>query len=215
MATGLFVIAFNACNDNEKDTVKANVNDLSQYVDSVDNLQPVYTDGQWAMIDNGYQSRVIKVDPPTITLDEVEKATVQKSKEKYAAMKAKYETGIKEANAAKAAAQNPAQHLRDDLFGTGKLGADNQWNFVTAANVVSVYQDFVEKVRVKGDNYSDEEWSEVRSLWKSLNARKEEIENDIPGKDKVKIAGIKVAYAAIKSVNRPVSKINEEIKENK
>ena len=206
----LLIISFNACSPDNKEAVKADVNDLSNYVDSVSNLQPVYTETQWAAIDNGYKTKSDKVEKVAASLDETDKTKVDASKKKYSDLKDKYETNIKAANARAKARQD----FRDGLLGAGKMTADNQWGFVTPANVVSVYENFVNTVRDKGTNYSDEDWAETKSLWKGLNDRKDEIEKDISGGDKAKIVGIKIAYAGIKSVNRPISDIKEEVKKN-
>lgn len=205
------VIILCACND--RNDYKTNVNNLAAYVDSVADLQPVYTESQWARIDEGYNERLGKVES-TKEVDSNEKAKLEESRSQYQVLREKYKLNIqkqKEASEYEASVNKARQAVRHDLF--GERITDN-WNFVTPANVVSIYENFVDKVRRNGDNYTDTDWSEVRSLWKSLNERKDEIDKDMSTKDNAKVAGLRVAFTAVKSVSKPLSKVKQEVRED-
>jgi hypothetical protein len=69
-------------------------------------------------------------------------------------------------------------------------------------------------VKKNQNSYSREDWDEIKVLYEALDTRKNEIEKDLPSSDNLKIAKLKVQFAAIKSVKRPLSKVeeNEEAK---
>ena len=64
IAATLIVTAgvFTACSNSDKDTAKADAENLTQYVDSVENAPRVYTSANWTLIDEGYNARVAKAD---------------------------------------------------------------------------------------------------------------------------------------------------------
>mgnify|MGYP001796508435 CR=1 FL=1 len=142
IAAAIVAIGFTACNTGTK---TKDVETLTMYVDSVDNMTPVYTTENWTMIENGYQARVMETEKNMATYSAEEKARADASKAKYEALKAKYEMNIKEAEAKAAMATttpNYRQVLRNRLFGEGKIGDDMKFEFVTAANLLSVYKNF-------------------------------------------------------------------------
>ena len=57
--------------------------------------------------------------------------------------------------------------------------------------------------------YSREDWDEIKVLYEALDTRKNEIEKDLATSDNLKIAKLKVEFATIKAVKRPMSKIDE------
>lgn len=200
-------VNFSACKTDDSAT-KADLAELSNYVDSVKNVNPVYTETQWKMIDEGYQPRNTKVEQSMASLDDASKAKVEEDRKKYEALKASYEKKIKENEDA-----NKGQiALRVRLLGEGHPGPNNDFAFVTKDNIVSVYKNFVDKVRDNGDNYSDAEWIEIRLLWKALNDRKEAINSNISTIDKITIDHLRVAYLAVKAVNKPVSQLKDDKK---
>ncbi|MEO6490490.1 MAG: DUF6565 domain-containing protein [Ferruginibacter sp.] len=211
----LITITFISCKESTSENYHSDVNNFVSYVDSVDRMNPVYTESQWTTIDNGYNTRLSKIEAYKEN-DADQKAKVEETRTKYKLIHERYELNIQKARAS-ADMENKANKARSDLrnqlFGEGKYTGN--WNFVTTGNVVSVYENFVDKVRRNGDNYTDEDWVEVRSLWKGLNERKEEIDNDMSVKDNTKVAGLRIAFAAVKSVSRPLSKAKEEVRKDK
>jgi hypothetical protein len=226
MITAVIAItAFTACNTPANEQAKQDVANLNQYVDSVDKLTPVYTTGNWSAVDNGYQERATKAENAVAKLEAADKEKVEASKTRYAALKANYEAKIKEQEAAdkmkndQAAATNPMNTapdyrmaLRNRLFGEGKIGADMKFDFVTASNILGVYTNFVNTVSDNRDKYSREDWDEIKVLYEALDTRKNTVEKDLAGSDNVKIAGLKIKFAAIKATNRGGTKAAENEK---
>ena len=201
------MVGMTSCKNEANEQAKTTNEELVEYVDSVKNATPVYTDSVWMVIDKGYQERAIKAEASLANLKEEDKVKTEESKAKYAELKATYETEITKANEDKILVQK--QKLRNTLFGEGKIGSDMSFNFVTAQNAREVYHNFVEAVAANKEVYSREDWDEVKVLYEALDNRKNAIEKNLAGKDNLAIAGDKVRFAAINSVNRPSSKIEE------
>lgn len=211
MLAGAVVIATSACTDSERETATKDVDRLTVYVDSVENATPVYTTANWTEIENGYQERVSMADKSIDKLDADGKAKAEASKAKYAALKADYEAKIKASQAADTS-NNYRLALRNRLFGEGKIGADMKFDYVTAGNLLSVYENFVNTVEKNKDEFTREDWDEIKVLYEALDSRKNEVEKDLATGDNLKIAGLKIKFAAIKSVHRPLAKAEENEK---
>ena len=204
---------FTACNSGSE-TAKQDADNLITYVDSVEMATPVYTTANWNEIEQGYQERVVKADLSMDKLEAEEKARAEETKARYEALKASYEAKIKEAEM-KAAAPDYRMILRNRLFGEGKIGADMKFDFVTADNIHDVYSQFVNTVADNKDSFTREDWDEIKVLYEALDTRKNAVEKDLATNDNLKIAKLKIRFAAIKSLNRGGTKVveNEKVKE--
>jgi len=218
--TYLFITAtivaagFTACKGTANEEAKQDATSFTSYVDSVEAADPVYTTANWTAIDNGYNERVARAEVSLAKLEAADRERAEKAKERYAALKARYELKIKEAEAASTASANPdyRQVLRNRLFGEGKIGADMQFNFVTAANAHDVYKNFVNTVEDNKSAYTREDWDEIKVLYEALDTRKNEIEKDLPSGDNMKIAGLKTKFATTMAIRRPLAKARENDK---
>lgn len=213
IAAAFVSVGFTACDNAKKETKTTEV--LSVYVDSVERLTPVYTTENWTMIDNGYQERARIAEAEYASLDAEGKAKADASKARYEALKAKYELAMKEQEAKSAmqpanTAPNFRKVLRDRLFGEGKIGDDMQFAFVNAGNIESIYKNFVDVVDENKNKYTREDWDEINVLYEALDTRKNTVEKEgLKGSDNLKIAGLKIKYAAINATHRGGTKVKE------
>jgi len=199
-----------ACNNAGRDA-KQDAEILSQYVDSVNQITPEYTNAYWASIDSGYQARLTALQVSESELSEADQKNLQESKDQYETMKVAYTAKIKEAKE-KTVANDYRQILRNSLFGQGKMGSDMQFNYVNAENILSVYDNFVNTVADKKNSYTREDWDEIKVLYEALDTRKNEVEKDLASRDNLKIAKLKIRFATIKALNRGGSKGTENRK---
>ena len=212
LSTAIGIIGFVACNNAANEEAEQDAAFLNQYVDSVSNLTPVYTQENWTVIDNAYQERAMKAESKLAGLKAEDKAKAEASKVKYAELKATYAAKIKEredAATAKAATPDYRQILRTNLFGEGKIGSDMQFGFVNGKNILSVYQNFVDKVADNKKKYTREDWDEIKVLYEALDTRKNEVEKDLASGDNMKIAGLKIRFASIVATHRGGAKVTE------
>jgi hypothetical protein len=154
----------------------------------------------------------MKAESKLATLQADDKAKAEASKAKYAELKATYTAKIKEREevaAAKTATPDYRQILRTNLFGEGKIGSDMQFAFVNGKNILSVYQNFVDKVADNKKKYTREDWDEIKVLYEALDTRKNEVEKDLAGGDNMKIAGLKIRFASIIATHRGGAKVKE------
>lgn len=215
ITTAVGMTLFTACNNSAKDAAKQDSAALIQYVDSVENLQPVYTLKDWTAIDSGYQERALTAEKTIATLETADQAKADASKKKYDAFKAAYLAKLQEKEAAaKAEASKPdyRQVLRNRLFGEGKIGSDMKFGFVTADNILAVYKNFVDAVSDNKDSYTREDWDEIKVLYEALDTRKNTIEKDLATSDNMKIARQKIKFATIRATHRGGTKVTENEK---
>lgn len=209
MASVLVVTGFIACK-NSPTIAQQDAMNLNRYVDSIESLTPVYTASYWSDLDNGYQLRVTKADNTMATLEASDKAKLDESKVQYAALKTTYEIKIKEAETtAVITAPDYRQALRNNLFGEGMIGSDMSFGFATANNLLSIYRKFVNTVDENKNNYSREDWDEIKVLYEALDTRKNTVEKELPDGDNTKIAGLKIKFSAIKATHRGGTKGEE------
>ena len=205
----LMITGFIACK-NSPTIAQRDATNLNNYVDSVENLTPVYTTAYWSDLDNGYQVRLTKTDNTMATLGASDKAELDESKVQYAALKTTYEIKIKESEAiAVTTAPDYRQALRNNLFGEGMIGSDMSFGFATANNLLSIYRKFVNTVDENKNNYSREDWDEIKVLYEALDTRKNTVEKELPDGDNTKIAGLKIKFSAIKATHRGGTKGEE------
>lgn len=205
------MIGFTACNSKEKELARQDADNLTLYVDSVDKASTVYTAANWTEIDNGYQERAIKAEARIDQLEAADKARAEESKAKFASIKANYEAKIKAKESTAAATPDYRLILRNKLFGEGKISADMKFDYVTANNVHDVYKNLVNFVSNNKDNFTREDWDEIKVLYEALDNRKNVVEKELATADNLKIAQLKIKFAAIKSLNRGGTKVAENV----
>lgn len=194
-----------ACGGKDKGAEQS-VKDLDIYVDSVerDNSNYYNDDNYWSSVDAKYEEKRQQIEAKSDQMDEKLKAEYAQLQTEYAALKEKYT-----AERAKAKAGNYRTVLRTALFGEGVIGDDMSFNFMTAANAKSVYENFVNTVSANKDAYSREDWDEIKVLYEAMDTRKNAIEKELSGSDNRSIAAEKIRFAAIKVTNRPGAKAEE------
>lgn len=199
-----FITGLVAC---KNQTDKSEAVTFSNYVDSINKIEHVYTSENWESIHNDYKRRVELIELQSAQMAADDKAKLEESKAKFALLKADYEAHI--AKTEKAADLDSKTALRNRLFGEGVITQDLKFAFVNSSNALSTYETFVNTVNDNKDSYSREDWDEIKVLYEALDTRKNEIENELSGSDNVKISRLKVKFASINTTNRSGAKANE------
>jgi hypothetical protein len=205
---GALLLSEIACIEPNKNA-EIEVKDLRHYIDSVEqNRHNYYQDETyWISVEKHYLTEQKNIEIKAADLTTQARADYEKLKVDYAALKVKYTEERTKINA--------RIGLRNSLYGDIKINDDISFMFMTAKNVLSIYQTFVTTVDNNKEEYSREEWDEIQTLYDTMNARKDEIEKEITAKDKKKITGQKIKFIAIKALNRPVSKAKNSYKTGK
>lgn len=213
MVFGIAVIAllFTSCKDEKAEEAEKSVDTYVMYVDSLGNVDSEDAKANWQGIEATYQLRsgnaqaaLANMKDNTEAQQRLDAATL-----KYDALKAKYEADMQE-NAQAVVPANPKQQLRNALFGEGKMGEDMNFNWVNAANIHNVYQQFVHTAEDNKDRYSREDWDEIKVMYEALDSRKNTVEKEgLSSEDNRKIAGLKAKFGPMYTLNRMGAKSGE------
>jgi len=208
---------FMAC-ENKVHEEKTSVNELVSYVDSVKKLDESTVSSNWARIESGYHAKAMNAD--AAEKSEEEKKEVHQTKSEYNQFRSKYTSeptqseAVTESQAEVVKPEN-RRSLRNVLFGEGQIGSDLDFKWVTAKNIRQVYEHFVSSVKANKDNFSREDWDEIKVLYEALDSRKNEVEKDLDSKDNLAIAKRKVEFATYKVIDRPAAKVKENMEAKK
>jgi hypothetical protein len=212
LGAAIISLAFTSCKDEKVTAAEKSVDTYVVYVDSIGNVEATEVKANWQIINDSYLIRVSEAEMALDNLKEREaaQARIDASKEKFEALKAQMEAEMQ----AEAAA-NSKQALRNALFGEGKIGSDMNFDWVNKDNILAVYENFVNAADANKDNYSREDWDEVKLLYEALDSRKNTVENEgLSSDDNRKIAGLKLKFAPMLTFNRMGAK-TEEMQEAK
>lgn len=216
LGIALVALVFVSCKDEKETQAQKNIDTYVVYVDSLDDVDVMEAKENWSAIEENYQMRSAEADAALADLKD--KAAAQEridaSRIKYLELKAKVETDMKTELQGNTSV-SPKQQLRNALFGVGKIGDDMNFDWVNASNIHSVYQQFIHTAENNKDNYSREDWDEVKLMYEALDSRKNTVEKEgLTSEDNRKIAGLKFKFAPMLKVNRMGAK-SAEMKEAK
>jgi hypothetical protein len=208
LVLGMAVIAlgFTSCKDEKTEEANKTVDSYVVYVDSLENVAPEDAKANWSSIEATYEVRSSQAETALSDLkgSEDAKAKVEASKTKYAALQARIQAEMQ------AAAPSSKQLMRNSLFGEGKISEDMNFDWVNKDNIHNVYQQFVHTVEDNKDAYSREDWDEVKLMYEALDSRKNTVEKEgLTADDNKKIAGLKLKFAPMYTLNRMGAKTDE------
>jgi hypothetical protein len=208
LGVAIISLAFTSCKDKKVTAAEKSVDTYVMYVDSIGTIEAAEAKANWQAIDDSYQIRVTEADLALENLKEKEKAQerIDASKAKYAALQVQMQAE---------AMANSKQLLRNALFGEGKIGDDMNFGWVNKDNILTVYEQFVNTADANKDNYSREDWDEIKLMYEALDSRKNTVEKEgLTSADNNDIAGLKLKFAPMLTFNRMGAK-TEEMQEAK
>lgn len=206
-----------SCKDKEQELADNRINELESYVDSLKTVSAEERQANWEQIAADYEARKASADDALASLEEDKKAA---SEEKVNASNAKYDEyrviALANVEPAKPQRVSSSQLLRDRLFGAGKIGSDMSFAWVNKDNILTVYQNFFDAYKQNKDEFTREDYDEIKLMYEALDTRKNTVEKEgLSSDDNGKIATIKFKLAPMFKVNRigAKSRENEEAKE--
>jgi len=217
LGVALVAVVFTSCKDEKQVQAEKAVDTYVVYVDSVEKVSDEDVQKNWEGIDAVYQLRMNEAEANLANLkDSINaKERMNASRARYEALKIKYAAKNQAENVGQSQAPSSKQQLRNVLFGEGKIGDDMSFDWVNAANIHGVYQDFIHTVENNKDSYSREDWDEIKLMYEALDSRKNTVEKEgLTKDDNKKIAALKFKFAPMMKVNRMGAK-SEEMKEAK
>ena len=206
---GMAVIAagFTSCKDEAETRAETTVESYVTYVDSLGNVESADARQNWESIEADYQRRTSEAEAALADMKDRDAAQerLDASRAKYEQMRAKIQAEIdnEKANAG-------GGELQTSLFGSNMIGNDMTFAWVNKDNIHSVYQQFVHTVERNKDSYSREDWDKIKLWYEALDTRKNTVENEgLSGEDNRAIAGLKVKFGPMLTVNRMGAKSQE------
>lgn len=215
LGMALIALGFTSCKSEKEAEAEKTVETYVVYVDSLGNIPAKDAKINWEAINASYEMRSSEADAALANLKNAEKLQekINASRTKYAELKAQMQADAEANKAAAAATPNPKQQLRNALFGEGKIGDDMNFNWVNKDNIHNVYQQFVHTAENNKDKYSREDWDEVKLMYEALDSRKNTVEKEgLSAEDNRKIAGLKLKFAPMYTLNRMGAKSSEMAK---
>lgn len=203
LGTALIALGFAACNNTKEKQAEKSIGTYEGFVDSIKNVAVADAQKNWEAIETDYQLRVTEAEAALENIKEKEAAQAR-----IDAGKAKYETFKAEVQAA--AAPSPKQLMRNALFGEGKISDDMNFDWINKDNILGVYEQFVNTAESNKDNYSREDWDEIKLLWEGLDSRKNTVEKEgLTAGDNQKISGLKLKFGPMLKMKRMGAKGEE------
>ncbi|UMY65677.1 MULTISPECIES: hypothetical protein [unclassified Flavobacterium] len=203
-------MAFVSCKSETEKEAEKTLNQYTSFTDSVRSLAVADAKSNWAAIEASYQARATAADSAAAALrdDASAKDRLDAGREKYEQLKAQVNAELE-----KEATPSRPQELRDAFFGAGKIGADMDFSWVNKDNILRVYNDFYNEFDKNKDNYSREDFDEIKAMYEALDAHKNTVEKEgLTSHDNRKIAEIKLKFAPKFKWERMGAKANENQK---
>lgn len=210
LTLGLLVIAtaFTSCKDEKKSLAEKEVAMYTKYVDSVSSLEMATATAEWDAIQADYDRLKMNAENALNGVEETEdlQETVTSTTVKYEDYKVKV-VSEKEAMEMKDSKNN----MRKALLGPNYDGSDDMtFMWVNKDNIADVYENFVATVDTNKDTYSREDWDQIKLMYEALDTRKNTVEKEgLSSEDNRRIAGLKIKFAPMYTVNRIGSKGEE------
>lgn len=207
LLSGIAIIALSltSCKDEKQIKAQKTVDSYITYVDSVKNVAAEDLKDNWKSVEAEYDRRA---ENAQVALVDIKDNAV--NTEKINASKVKFEEFKKGMVALLTPPISEKQKFRNTLFGEGKVGDDMSFAWVNAKNIHGVYQQFVHTVENNKDNYSREDWDEIKMMYEALDNRKNTVEKEgLTAEDNRKIAGLKLKFAPMYAINRIKAKSEE------
>lgn len=203
-------LLFASCKDGKGDLAKQNIKEYTSYVDSVANLDYAEAYNNWENIENEYQNHK---SVATVNINDVENKDDLREDIDEATIK--YERYKTELQAQKE--KDDKSNFAKNLLGPNYTGsADASYGWINKDNILSVYETFVNTVEANKDSYSREQWDEIKLMYEAIDTRKNTVEKEgLTSEDNMKIAGLKLKFAPMYTINRIGAKSDENAEAKK
>lgn len=196
-----------SCKDEQQAKVEKLTESYSKYLDSLTLEKSDEIVSKWNEIEKEFDNKTTALKNEINQLDDKDEF-----EKKFAAVGIRYEDFKKDILVKKAEidAKNAQLTRNKELFGTQFIHDDMKFEWVNKDNILAVYDQFVTTVQKNKDTYSREDWDEIKLLYEALDSRKNTVEKQgLTSKDNMKIAGLKLKFAPMYTVNRMGAKSEE------
>ena len=205
----MLAIFFGSCKDEKQEKAQKSINEYAKYVDSVNAITKEEIAKNWEAIESNQAA--LKMEAENAITGASDKAKLQAD---LALSATKYDEF--KANILSEKEKDVTVTKYQTLFGPDYVNDDMKFNWVNKDNILSVYDNFVNTVQKNKDSYSREDWGEIKLVYEALDNRKNTVEKEgLSSKDNNKIAGLKLKFAPMYTLNRMGAKSDENAEAKK
>lgn len=206
-------VGVTSCKNEDQKQAEKTVEKYQMYVDSISKVAQKDAIENWENIEAKYIEAKAEAEIAIEKAENKEKLSAQVND--YSMKYDEFKTTVV-AEKSKMDATAGTSKIRMSLLGNSAVGNDMQFAWVTKDNILSVYENFVNTVQKNKDNYSREDWDEIKLLYEALDNRKNTVEKEgLSSEDNRKIAGLKLKFGPMYTVNRMGTKSEENSKAKK
>ena len=200
-------VSVTSCKNKDQKQAEKSVEKYEMYVDSISKVAQKDAMGNWEKIEAKYAETKVEAE---IAIEKAEnKEELSTIINDYSLKYDEFKTTIV-AEKSKMEATARTSKIRISLLGNSAIGNDMQFAWVNKDNILGVYDNFVNTVEKNKNSYSREDWDEIKLLYEAIDTRKNKVEKEgITGEDNRKIAGLKIKFAPMYTVNRMGAKSEE------
>lgn len=218
LGAAVIALGFVSCKSEEEKNRERSVEVYTTYVDSIGNVAEADARTNWAAIEAEYERRNSEAEAALEQMKDREAAEkrLAESRERYEALRTKYAVQVNtDTNTTTGTTGDSKARLRSSFFGS-QMGSDMNFDWVNKDNILRVYNDFYNEFDKNKDNYSREDFDEIKAMYEALDARKNTVEKEgLSSEDNRKIAEVKFKFSTKFKTNRMGAKAdeNQEAKE--
>ena len=206
-------VGVTSCKNEDQKQAEKTVEKYQMYVDSISKVAQKDAMENWDKIEAKYIEAKAEAEIAIEKAENKEELSAQVND--YSMKYDEFKTTVV-AEKSKMDATAGTSKIRMSLLGNSAVGNDMQFAWVTKDNILSVYENFVKTVQKNKDNYSREDWDEIKLLYEALDNRKNTVEKEgLSSEDNRKIAGLKLKFGPMYTVNRMGTKSEENSKAKK
>ena len=205
VATALLITS---CKSEEQLKAEKTVKDYVTYVDSLTTVAQEDLVANWDKIMADFDTKYEAATNAVEFYSNKENVTkeLEEAKMKFDALGVEIKPIVSQINAVDTTA-----NFSSSLF-TQQVADDMSFLWVNKDNILSVYENFINTVEANKDNYSREQWDEIKLLYEALDSRKNTVEKEgLTSEDNLKIASLKLKFAPMYKLNRLDAKVEENV----
>ena len=192
-------------------------NDLKNYVSTTETNTRATTDSATTDWEKASADERSEYDAKVAAVDQYQNEYDASRRQEIDKLKARYSANWESRNK-----QHQTQINATGTNMSGGLAASYDVTNVAnieSANIRMAYENFVEQVRTKRDNFTKTDWQAAENYFKALDSRKDAVENQLSDNDKHEIGKAKSKYTALKAgrlgidASEAGNKVSDEAKE--
>jgi hypothetical protein len=200
-------VSVTSCKNDDQKQAEKSVEKYQMYVDSISKVAQKDAMENWENIEAKYVEAKAEAELAIEKAENKEELSIKVND--YSTKYDEFKTTVV-AEKSKMDAAAGTSKIRMSLLGSSAVGNDMQFEWVNKDNILGVYDNFVNTVQKNKDTYSREDWDEIKLLYEALDTRKNTVEKEgLTGEDNRKIAGLKLKFGPMYTVNRMGAKSEE------